>query len=631
MNRKEAAKTLGVDNIACIDFETYYDKDYSLKKMATTEYIIDPRFELQTASVQMMTWSKPRTFVGKAEFVKWARTVDWSRTGFLAHHCQFDGLIASHHCGIQAGAYLDTLSMARPLMPITVGGSLKKLTESFGRPGKRHGSALVAVMGRRLKDFTKDELRNLREYNSDDVEDTWFVFDKLVQYLPLRELAVIDATMKMYTLPVLRSDRELLMAMHKRIVENKQGLLTSLGVDKKDLMSNDKFAELLLEVGVEPPMKISAKTNKPTYAFSKQDEEFKALLEHDDENVVALVEARLGIKSTIAETRALRMANRSYIGAQPVYLNYAKARTLRWSGGDKINWQNMTRGSDLRKSIKAPPGHVLVIADQAQIEARLNAWYAGQQNIVDAFASGADVYAVAASGIYGFNVDRHKHPNERFVGKVATLALGYQAGGAKFAMMLRLGAFGPPVKITDKEASDIVAAWRRANSMIVANWKRTHNNVRSAFGGLQSVEAGCITYEGRKGLGLVHLPNGTYMRYDRMAVDENGDISYAEEVRRGKDGAEKETRKRLYGGLETENNCQALGRAIIADNAVDILREFKNIRLAMTTHDELVFVVPFRSRNKVLQGIKEIMTTAPSWAKGLPLGVDAHISSVYDK
>ena len=626
---KAALKQLGLTAVYGIDLETYYDNDYSLRKMATTEYICDPRFESQLVAVQKDSWKTPKVMTSK-EFKSFAATVNWSKTGMLAHHTAFDGLIASHHFGIKPAFYFDTLSMARPIMPISVGGSLDKLARAFGFKGKVLAQALVDVKGKHFKEFSKSELKLLKDYAGDDIEQTWGIFLKMLPYTPLDELKLIDLTIKMYAQPTLRLDKPLLLRLERETIEAKERLLLDLGADRKQLMSNEKFAALLRFEGVEPPTKVSKATGKPTYAFSKQDIEFKALLEHDDIRVSTLVAARLGTKSTITETRAARMAQRADYGPMSVYLNFWGAKTGRWSGGDRINFQNMGRGSDLRTAISAPDGHTLIIADLAQIEARVNAWFSGQQNIVDAFANNDDVYSLAASLVYNRKIDKKTDPTERFVGKVMVLALGYGAGWQRFAEMLRIGAFGPPIDITDNLARDIHTAWRRANPHIVAGWKRANNLAQSAFIGQQRIDDKIITYEGLEGRGLTWLPGGVHIRYDGLSADHEG-MNYVSKSRRLQSGEVKEERQRLYGGLIVENNCQALARQVIGGHMLEINDALSYWRQAMTTHDEIVGVVPTRYAQKALRTVQTIMSRPPSWAPGLPIAVDAHISKTYDK
>lgn len=296
------------------------------------------------------------------------------------------------------------------------------------------------------------------------------------------------------------------------------------------------------------------------------------------------------------------------------------------------NWQNLGRGSDLRTSIEAQPKHSLVIADLAQIEARINAWFAGQDDIVDAFRRKEDVYAIAASNIYKRKIDKDKNPNERFVGKVAVLALGYQAGAPRFADMLRIGQFGPPMDITDDEAATVVKAWRNTNHRIVANWKNTKNVAFQAFRCHRRNEHGVVAFEGFEKRGVMHLPGDIAMRYDRLENDTEGSgMSYATEYRVKKDGEIFEARTRLYGGILVENMVQALARQVIAEQMVAIADALPKARIVMSTHDEVVIHTHDRHTNRVLNVTREIMSVAPAWAPGLPIAVDIHASKRYDK
>jgi hypothetical protein len=372
-------------------------------------------------------------------------------------------------------------------------------------------------------------------------------------------------------------------------------------------------------------MKTSPATGLQTYAFSKQDLDFKALLEHEDEVVSTLVEARLGVKSSIVETRAARMAARADFGPASIYLNYAGAKTLRWSGGDSANWQNLSRGSPLREALCAPPGHSLIIADLSQIEARLNAWHNGQLNILHAFANGEDVYSLVASDAFGRKITKADKV-ERFIGKVMVLMLQYGAGFERFLGYLQLNG----VHLAAPVVRDLHRAWRQANPFIVAGWKRANNNLRSAFVGKQQIDDGAISYIGMGKKGLITMPNETYIRYDELQFDDEG-VTYAARLRRRQDGTKSEQRMRLYGQIAVENYTQGLARVVIAEHAVKILDDSKQAQLVLTAHDEIVLCVPDRSAKKVLRGVEKIMTTPPAWAPDLPLGVEAHISKRYDK
>ncbi|MCJ5779134.1 DNA polymerase, partial [Klebsiella pneumoniae] len=172
------------------------------------------------------------------------------------------------------------------------------------------------------------------------------------------------------------------------------------------------------------------------------DVEFMDLLESDDEAIAALVEARLGLKSSILQSRIERFLSISRRGLLPVPLLYAGATpTRRWSGTDQINLQNLPRSkkgspSPLRQAICAPPGYKLVAADLSQIELRANCWQSGQNDVLELLRTGGDTYADMATAVFGYPVHKDTHPNERFVGKTAVLGCGYQCGAAKFQHML---------------------------------------------------------------------------------------------------------------------------------------------------------------------------------------------------
>src|SRR5690606_28754522 len=140
-------------------------------------------------------------------------------------------------------------------------------------------------------------------------------------------------------------DKSMIEGLVRAEVERKQKRIDALKVTVGDLQSNDRFAELLEALGVDPPQKYSEKQGCMVWAFSKQDQAFKDLLEHDNDAVCSLVEARLDVKSTMVESRARRLAARADYGPQPIYLNYWGAGPGRWSGGDKANWQNLKRKS----------------------------------------------------------------------------------------------------------------------------------------------------------------------------------------------------------------------------------------------------------------------------------------------
>lgn len=650
MNIKELLDFLELDQIIGMDWETYWAKDYTLSTMATSEYIYDPRFKAHMCAVQWHDEKKAEV-LSPSQLKEWSREVDWKRTGILAHHTHFDGLINTHHFKITPKVWLDTMSMGRALLPVTVGDSLLMQCAAFGIRAKKGSGILVNTQGKR--DLTDAEYKKMSSYAGGDIENTWRLFWKLLPFLPPDELKIIDMTIRMFCEPMVLIDADIAQRVSDGEKERKASLLKALNriklvagkITASQLTSNEQFIPLLEATGVEVPYKVSPSLKKrapedwqPTWpddfvpALGVSDLEFKKLLQHEDRRVRALVGARIAAKSTNLEKKSAKMAERGALGAVPIYLKYSGTKTHRWSGADKINWQNMNRGSDMRKSIHAPKGYVFIIADQAQIEARLNAWFSGQTDVIEAFANKQDVYKLAAIGVYNVPIEKIT-AEQRFVGKTAVLGLGYQAGAPRFAGMLRIGQFGPPVDITDSAAKDFVTGWRQSNYMIVRGWKETQQLVASAFTGKMRVEhRHGIVYEGVGDTGYMHhIPTGMSMRYDRVGLSDSGSLRYVSKYRRNKKAEPTIEYTKLYGGIEVENRTQFMARMILANQMVIMRKQMPKVRLCNTTHDEVLLLSPIKTAEANLRRVKTIMTTPFDWCEGLPFGVDAKINEIYDK
>lgn len=402
--------------ILTVDFETYYDQAFSLSKVTTEEYIRDPRFETIGVAVQDGD-KQPVWFSGSHEdLYQFLKSFDWENSVALAHNAVFDGAILSWIYGISPRGWVDTLSMARALHGTEVGGSLKVLTRHYGLGEK--GTEVENALGLRRQDFSEQQLGRYGEYCKNDVAITYELFKAMATDFPPTELRLIDLTIRMFTEPLLQLDTVLLESYLRQVRQKKEEILGKF--DKDTLMSNPQFADLLRSLGVEPPMKVSPTTGKSTYAFSKTDEGFKLLLEHENTHVQAAVAARLGTKSTIEETRTERFIGIAGRGALPVPLRYYAAHTGRWGGDDKLNLQNIPRASPLKHAIVAPDGYMMIDSDSSQIEARTLAWLAGQNDLVQAFEDGEDVYKIMASAIYG-KPQSEITKEERFVGKTTIL------------------------------------------------------------------------------------------------------------------------------------------------------------------------------------------------------------------
>lgn len=610
-------------DVVTIDFETYYDRDYSLSKLTTEEYVRDPRFEVIGVGIKIN--DHPVDWYSGSDPGKFLRSLDYSKRAILCHNAAFDGAILSWLYGIKPKFWLDTLSMARPLHNLSVGGSLAALVEHYGLGAK--GTEVGNALGKRRIDFTPQELERYAAYCCNDVELTYKLFQKLKRKIPLTEMLVIDQTIRMYTDPIVELDVALLKQHQENIQAKKQELIGALGDEedvKKILMSNDKFAALLSSLGVEPPRKISLRTGKEAWAFSKTDKGLTDLLDHPDERVQTAVAARLGTKSTIEETRTEALIKVASRGKLPIMLNYYGAHTGRFSGGDKLNLQNLpSRGDNtIRRAIKAPTGHKIIACDSSQIEARLVAWVAGQEDLVEAFREGRDVYSEFATEVYGRKIVKADKV-ERFVGKTCILGLGYGMGAEKFRRTLEIGQAGICVNISIEEASRIVRLYRQKNHRIVSLWQLCG----SALTGMSQRVEGNITPIISYNEDGVRLPNGLRLRYPDLKSSLTG-FDYIANSRDYKKflRGEPHERTKIYGGKLTENLIQALAAIVIREQ---MLAVGSYARVAFQVHDEIVVVVPDATATDMEGKLVEVMSTPPLWAPDLPVACESGMADNY--
>ena len=619
--------------ILTIDFETFYSQEYSLTKMTTEEYVRGEEFEVIGVSVQVDD-GEPQWFSGTmSDTEEWLKQFDFEGNYALAHNAAFDGAILSWVFGRKPKHWMDTLSMGRALHGTEVGGSLAVLAEHYGLGMK--GTEVVNAKGLRRLDFPPDQLDRYAEYCKNDVALTCKLFHAMMQSsFPLSELKLIDLTIKMYSDPALRLSMDILSWHLQGVQKARDGFISSVTmVDKEQLMSNHKFAATLKLIGVEPPMKTSPTTGKQTYAFSKTDEGFKALLEHEDPRVQALAAARVGIKSTLEETRTQRfmsIAKRNPL--LPVPLRYYAAHTGRWGGDDKLNLQNLPRKSMLKHAILAPEGHVIIDADSSQIEARTLVWLAEQEDMVEVFnknneeiASGInkrdfkyDPYKLMASRIYG-TPTQHISDSQRFMGKTALLGCGYGLGPARFKTQLKASS----VDITEQDAAHIVSTYREANPKVVQLWKDSHNILNAILNDnyAEFGRGGILKVEGKRG---IKLPNGLHLKYPnlRKVQNDEGKVGFMYDTKRGKQSVP----TRVYGGKIVENVCQALARIAIGEQMLLIAKKY---RVVLTVHDAIAIIAPEEERERAVEFVELCMRIRPKWAPDLPLNCESGYGASY--
>jgi hypothetical protein len=618
-------------DVTILDFETYYDKDYSLRRMTPVEYVLDPRFEAIGCAVREGHPSNTPTFwVDGPDLPKYFQQAD--RNGYyLSHNWLFDGCVLAWKYDFVPRMMGCTMSISRAVLGHVLRSvSLDSVSKYLCLPDK--GDTVKNVIGMSLAAIKAGGLYDAYvDYSKRDADNANEIFNRLVRtgMFPVEELAVLDMVLRAAIKPRFRLDLHALAEHKNNVIQIKDALLARTGLVNRDaLMSNDQFAALLSDMGVDPPTKISPITSKVTWAFSKTDQAFIDLEEHDDPAVQALVAARMGVKSTLEETRTERLIKISQCmwpsGKQerflPVPLRFSGAHTHRLSGDWKLNLQNLpTRGgaNAIRRALVAAPGEKIVTVDAAQIEARIVAWVCGQEDLLAQFAAGEDVYSLFASEVFGYPVDRKRkdgdHVAHGFIGKTAVLGLGYGVGWEKFQRTVSLGSkanTGKQIDLSDEEALKVVNTYRRKNDKVKESWGALNSVGIPVLARGGDFTFGPCVFE----KGAINLPNGLKLKYHNLeSIDDNWRYTYG-----GKP-------KRLYGAALLENIVQALARIITMLAAIRIQRAVhdSDIWLNLQAHDELVYLAQDEQVPALRTLIEYEMSQPPAWAEGLPLKAES--------
>lgn len=609
------------------DFETYYDKEFSLSKMQTDAYCKDDRFEVIGVAVKVgngaTEWFSG-DFAATKEFLD---KFDWGNSAVLCHNTLFDGFIMTQLFGIRPKLWMDTLAMGRMLYPYLVSHSLANLAKAFKLRDK--GTEVHNMLGRTRASMSPAELRSYGEYCALDVELTKELGDIMLPQVPPLELKLIDMTIRMFTEPRLVGDVPMMEKLYADELVRKQNLLMDAGLEREDIMSNDKFAvHLQMALGYTPPRKVSPKTGKEGWAFAKTDQEFEALLDHPDPDVQGLVAARLGVKTTIAETRAKNMLESAKRGPLPVYLNYWGAKTTgRYSGGNSLNYQNIpARGpsAGLRYAIKAPPGYSVLVGDSSNIELRVAMVAAGQEDAVKLLRDGKDLYCDFASKLFG-RVITKADKKERQIGKIACLGLQYGCGWVKFKDMVRQQTGDrlknePPTILSDDESQRVVNLYRNVNNKVVWLWDWCGSDVVQNIAngsGLLAVDhhGWCIT--NGEGFGVNGAPGVVYHDLRMEQTLDGPQWMYT----MGK------SRVKLYGGKVVENLCQHVARQIVMWQTARMNERYP---VSLSVHDEIVCVVKDEELEEAQAYLEECLSLAPPWCRGhIPLAGETGVGPSY--
>ncbi len=633
--------------ICTLDLETFWDVGHSLTKMSPIAYCMHPDTEIISCAFKFND-EETEVIFGEDNVKEYCAKVDWSQYWVVGHNLSaFDSMILSWRLNVKPKLWGCTLAMARPIHAKDVGLSLAKLVSHY-RLGKKDNFALLQTKGRHLCDFTEQEIADMGVYNKEDVDQCYGLLKKLIPQTKKDEVMLIDMTIRSLIEPQFDCDTDLLTKTLAEEIERKRVALLDaakqmdvyeLGMDDDEAVANvlkllssaPKFAKFLDKLGVEVPTKISPTTEKEIPALAKTDEAFIALQEHENPLVAVAANARLDAKSTLLQTRIQKFLDASEAHPQrkiPIPLRYYGADTTgRWSGW-AYNPQNLPRinpykpklSDALRKSLIAPSGYKVVVADLSGIELRVNhfLWQVpSSMELFQADPENADLYKDFASTLYGVE-QKDVTKEQRQVGKVAHLGLGFGAGFKTFQTVAKLMG---GVDIDLDESRGIVDTWRSTYSDITRAWRTCHNVLptimRGAEGG--AVDPWGMVYPTPEGL---QTPKGV-IRYPNLRTEVNEETGRTEFIY-----GEGRNKARIYAGKIVENIVQHLARNVIADNALDVQRELRLIP-ALMVHDELVYVVPEEEAQATLDAVQKIMRTPPTWWPELLTWSEGDIADTY--
>jgi DNA polymerase len=618
-----------------IDFETYYDNEYSLRKMTCEQYVRDPRFEVLLTAVKFPQLSDDVHICTGREQAQ--RVFDVLRAcaqpvEIIAHNAAFEGMVMAEVFGFIPAAYADTLSMARPFNEADRPLSLAALSQYYLLGEK--GEEVLDAKGKRLADFTPYSLRAYEGYCRNDVELTWKLYRVLRPCLSPQDMAVISGTVRASAVAQVVLDAGLLQAAAQRYAEDEkqqtQETAALLGVPAAGLpatvRSRQKFADLLRTLGAEPGLKASktakdaAGAPKQTLALGKDDEAFMALLAHDSPQVRAAAALKVSLGSSINRTRVASFLGIASRGKMPVPLIAFGAGSGRWAGTQKVNLQNLPKhGGDLvlRRAMGAPKGYAIVSCDLAQIEARRMAAQAGERVMLSVFAQGGSPYAQFGTALFGYEVSKHGGTDDEYaLAKKAVLSLQYGMAGGTFFDRVRVGGLPYDRDFCDKA----VQAYREKyphNAAFLTSCQAAAQAV--IYGGNFRFGVGGM-YVARKG--EIVLPDGWVLRYPnvRKARGKDGEpelnqFGQEQWLFTRRYGGES---KALYRGIVANNVTQASATRIIMAQAYR-LKERYGLDWIAQVHDEFSFLVPLSELEEQCFQIETCMRWRPAWAQETPI------------
>lgn len=528
-------------NVLTVDFETYYDREYSLSKMTMIEYIMDGRF--QPIMMSYAINDEPiKNVIGYPNIKRILDGIDWGNTVLNAQNTAFDATIIRARFGHTARYYTDTMAMARVTAAHVFEGAslaaIAKVLQANGVHVPPKGKEVESALGMHLynaysgtpyiakKATTEPDemqrghtlLMSYVEYCNNDVHLAREAFKYFTKMITPDEMQYGDMILKCYIEPSLYLDlpiiEEEIARIHERDEQRARHVANQyFNGNQAELRSVcrsvPKFTEFLQGLGGKLeheidedtdysfviPSKYSEKKGRVEPCYSKT---FPPVIEMCDriDEIGDIFRTKLAMSSSIELSRAERFRAIAKIdcGFGMPYV-VSGAHTHRLGGADKLNVQNLSSGrkegqsNALKRSISAPPGHKVVVFDSSQIELRTGSYIAGDHATLNLFMAGKDPYSQQAALIYGGNPDEIKKlaksgvepyaSIQRPAGKASLLSNIYGTGAVGFMNYAKLMG----VNMTLEEAQHIVKVYRETHPEVVATWNACEVALRGMIAG----------------------------------------------------------------------------------------------------------------------------------------------------
>jgi DNA polymerase len=586
-------------NTIAIDFESYYDKECSIKVLGLLGYFSHHAFDAYRVSA---VGDEGTSFVGcpKTEF-------DWSIIEgniVIAHNAQFDETLYLYGvekkwwpyykydqwmCSADLAAYCG--------LPRSLKGATTTLYNLEVDKSTRDN-----MSGKRWEEMSEEFQKEVDEYALKDSELCLKLWQDLEGDWPEheRQISLTNRRCVQRGIPI---DTELLLKQQKEIASRLFEAENCIPwINEFPPLSRKAFNEECHRVGLDPPASLALTDEDANKWIAENEGTYKWI------SAVRNYRRINSLKRKLESFEYATMGDDRYYGG----ILYHGAHTGRFSGsGGNLNLQNLPRGEmfgvDLRSLISPKKGKKLVVVDLSQIEVRTLCWLAEDKNTLDEIKDSDDIYEAFAVRFDKWDrskgVLKEEDPSLRHLVKTMVLGCGYSASAKKFAMISNM---------EEAEAVKAVTLYRNKMNRVVSLWNKLQRQLHVAYSRGEDF--------------TIELPSGRSLDYGKIkSVIQYSRRNYIALIAKGM----KKVPVKLYGGLLTENASQALARDIFADILIRL--EDKGLQTIFHVHDEVVIETSEKEAEDVLEAVIEEMRIPPDWIPDIPLDAEGKVVDRYEK